>query len=596
MNINKIFKGATSLAVVTLLASCSSDYLSLAPETSVGTDQIVATVDGAKLAVNGMCKAMNTQYSGTEANQLNGEAYINTVYNEVFGPDYISDLWMSSLGANQYKMMLMHEPRYLIPGLPWRYCYNLINLANGVINGIDEAEGDEDERNFVKAQALTFRAHGYLKAMQLYGPRFEDAKNGETYCLVLREEQGTGDAPIVTYKTIMDLIYSDLQTAIELYDASGVERENIWEPDGTVARGLLCRAAMWNHDYATAQKMANEARKSYPVMDMKTYMSGFCDLNDEIMWAQSAEDSDIYYWSWGSHYTVNGRYVDTWGVGGGAMNIDLYRQMDPNDQRKVMYFMPDKVKAVTSAQNPGKITEADFWNSDLVSSTNMDVAVGAFKRDRDKPNLKFGLYNLCVFYSKKYREEIFTGSLSNKTGTDGFQCYYSVGQKGDVLIAKGQYATLKTTQFGAHYKFWSIAPYGTSYYPFMRGAEMCLNEAESAYYNGDVSTAQKCLAEVKKQRITGYTTCTLTGDALLDAIKLERRVELWGEGYCFPDLKRWNQPLERRAWVVDDPTSGNCPAEYSATIAPDYMNGWRWIIPAIETDYNHAADIKLLEY
>ncbi|HRJ16686.1 MAG TPA: RagB/SusD family nutrient uptake outer membrane protein, partial [Saprospiraceae bacterium] len=42
-----------------------------------------------------------------------------------------------------------------------------------------------------------------------------------------------------------------------------------------------------------------------------------------------------------------------------------------------------------------------------------------------------------------------------------------------------------------------------------------------------------------------YVLSTNSGQALLDEIWFHRRVELWGEGVRFTDLKRLNLPLNR---------------------------------------------------
>lgn len=48
-----------------------------------------------------------------------------------------------------------------------------------------------------------------------------------------------------------------------------------------------------------------------------------------------------------------------------------------------------------------------------------------------------------------------------------------------------------------------------------------------------------------KNRDASYTLSTNTGQALIDEIMVQRRVELWGEGFRFLDLKRLNLPLDR---------------------------------------------------
>lgn len=80
--------------------------------------------------------------------------------------------------------------------------------------------------------------------------------------------------------------------------------------------------------------------------------------------------------------------------------------------------------------------------------------------------------------------------------------------------------------------------------PLMRAAEMYLIEAEAKARIGD-ATAANVLFQLISKRDPAYVPSTLTGQALIDHILIHRRVELWGEGFRFYDLKRLNQPLDR---------------------------------------------------
>lgn len=89
--------------------------------------------------------------------------------NDAFGPDCHVGMGMSQWG---YEIMTGQSPwkkdNYVMNVLPWKYCYNLIQQANSILDGIDGAEGDQAQKAFVKAQVLTLRAHGYTKLMQYY--------------------------------------------------------------------------------------------------------------------------------------------------------------------------------------------------------------------------------------------------------------------------------------------------------------------------------------------------------------------------------------------------------------------------------------------
>ena len=47
------------------LSACSSDYLETAPESEMGTPTVLSTTKNAEMALNGICKAMTTQWHGS---------------------------------------------------------------------------------------------------------------------------------------------------------------------------------------------------------------------------------------------------------------------------------------------------------------------------------------------------------------------------------------------------------------------------------------------------------------------------------------------------------------------------------------------------
>lgn len=92
----------------------------------------------------------------------------------------------------------------------------------------------------------------------------------------------------------------------------------------------------------------------------------------------------------------------------------------------------------------------------------------------------------------------------------------------------------------------------------MRTSEMYLIKAEAAAHLGKEAEAQQLLQTLRNARMKEgqkAKTVTETGDALLKEIWIERRKELWGEGFALTDLIRNQQPIERKEYeeviVVD---------------------------------------------
>lgn len=118
--------------------------------------------------------------------------------------------------------------------------------------------------------------------------------------------------------------------------------------------------------------------------------------------------------------------------------------------------------------------------------------------------------------------------------------------------------------------------------PYMRAAEMYLIEAEAAARQGKDAVAADVLFQLNTTRNAAYVKSTSTGATLLDEILTYRRVELWGEGFRFTDLKRMDLPLNRNG------------ANHNAAVAVlfDVPAGdiqWQFLIPRRELDSNKAA-------
>jgi len=120
--------------------------------------------------------------------------------------------------------------------------------------------------------------------------------------------------------------------------------------------------------------------------------------------------------------------------------------------------------------------------------------------------------------------------------------------------------------------------------PYIRLAEMYLILAEAnANLAGKEAEAKAALFTLAKKRDANYTLSTNTGAALINEILFQRRVEFWGEGFRFFDLKRLNQPLDRTT----------VPNYVSASVggvmqigAPSVDNRWQFAIPISEIQAN----------
>lgn len=84
-------------------------------------------------------------------------------------------------------------------------------------------------------------------------------------------------------------------------------------------------------------------------------------------------------------------------------------------------------------------------------------------------------------------------------------------------------------------------------WPLMRVEEMYLIKAEGEAMSGDLPTAKQTLENfVKTYRNPSYVCNASSAEAMQDEIWLQRRMELWGEGFALFDILRLKKPIIRK--------------------------------------------------
>lgn len=84
-------------------------------------------------------------------------------------------------------------------------------------------------------------------------------------------------------------------------------------------------------------------------------------------------------------------------------------------------------------------------------------------------------------------------------------------------------------------------------WPLMRVEEMYLIKAEGEAMSGNLTTAKQTLEDfVKTYRNPSYTCTATSAQAMQDEIWLQRRMELWGEGFALFDILRLKKPIIRK--------------------------------------------------
>ncbi len=533
----KILKYSFYAAVALCTASCGENYLELSPEEYTTKTQLYDSPETAQFAVNGLGRLMCKQYLSNQG--FNGEGTVYT-YNCEYEGDGVQKLdytgWANLINSN-YNQNNTNTNLHVT----WYYYYRVIGNANQILANIPEEASSaalKNEWDYIRAQALTFRAYSYTMLSQLYCRRWTD-RNGQSRGLVMRIDTSTDPLPCSTLAQTYEQIYKDLDEAISLFKSCGKERSNDvkmrWLPDESVAHAIYSRAALIRNDWQNAVTHSQEASKGYSIMGTEEYMAGFNTANKEWIWEAFEDDTQpIYYYSFYNYMSAS--------CAGSAsrsyppcISKQLVDPIDPSDTRLAMYAIPTM--------------------EELISD-------GAIEVDADGNITKYPT-----------RNKVTKGAFFNRVRKD--------------FTNAGRTYSITSVGYYLGTKFLVKSGVGDGCVPIFRLAEMLYNEAEAQYRLGNEAAAQQCLNKATQPYQENYN-CTKTGQDLWDEIVALRKFDLWSEGHSWFDLKRWGVSMERKTWEE----GGSWIKEFAAkagNYGPEGRNNWTYVIPQMETNYNNLV-------
>lgn len=488
-NISKWMIGACLLAVT--VTSCKDSFLDKVPTSSVSPETVFSNMDNAYATINGLHRSLYRQWYSVQAE---GGQSANILYMEVLGEDFVMTGAANGWFNNEYKWQQNHNANSNMVRFNYGFYYSLIGNANQIITYIDETPGSELDINFIKAQALTYRAWSYFQMVQLYGPRYVRGGDNSGMGMSLILEPSADVVPRSTVEDTYIQINKDLDDAIALF-ANARSRPNNSHLNVDVAKGIKARVALTQQNYPVAAQMAREARQGYRLMNDQEYLSGFSDYNlPESMWGfLHRDDQPTYFYSF---YAYVGNFSSTNTRGNPkAINSLLYARIADTDVRK------------------------QLWDS---TGNNPDFPVADGGVRRPYMNAKFLLEN-------------------------------PGNSNGDMML--------------------------------MRTSEMILIEAEALARSDQEEAAIDVIYELAHTRDPNYTKSTKRGDELIEHILTQRRIELWGEGFRFYDLKRLGLPLDRNGANHD----GTLTVTFDV---PANDPRWLFLIPQGELDRTQNVVIQ----
>ena len=407
----------------------------------------------------------------------------------------------------------------------WRDYFLFVNEINQFLNNVDDSEAmavNPEKVNGLKAEMKFLRANIYSKMIKMFGgiPIFETAFGlGSEF-----------NIPRNSYEECVTFIVKELDEAAailpETRPASEFGRATKLAALAVKARTLLFAASKLHdpatlpsgplYDYAKATKWKDAADAAKVIIDLvggrdliatpnaAAYQKLFLSANQDILFARSYGEtlydfgldvnslpdqtqSPSGYGGWGLSSPTHNFALEFNMADGSTTSGPSYVAATPNANREMRYYADLNYQgAMFRGRAVDYALATDASQADGLDSAN-GSSVGS--SGNDNHSSKTG-YNI-----RKFQDEELT------TTTD-----ISAGRP----------------------------------YVLYRLAEVYLNYAEAKAEMGEDAEAKIYLNKVSARAL--QPEITLGGDALKEAIKRERRIELAFEGHNFWDERRWMNP------------------------------------------------------
>jgi hypothetical protein len=528
--------------VAITITSCSEDFLETKPTDAISSADALATADNMALILNGLHRGLYSQSQtilpGGDTSRA-GEHFWVPMGDALSG-GLIHSANANNLGWRTTMQWLDHtQETALTNEILWYHRYNIIASANAIINKATDGSIPEDARlKEIIGQAYTYRAYAYLSLVQHFGKGYliGNPASDPGVPLLFSSDAPFTSAPRSTVKEIYDQCMLDVDDAISYFQgatarpsgsAEGKSQLNI-----DVAYGLKARIALNSGQWRIAADAAKLARQNYPIMDEGDWKAGFnTNLLPEVIWGSNVIDAETTFFR--SYFYLMSNDFNGSQIRSNPKIADR-RLVDaiPDTDYRGDVFLPDAPNSSSSAAN-GTGGWANNTNPLYTTEAEFNAEINRIR----------GLYGL----------------------TSGHRTHPYMNFK------------MKMKNPG------SIDPDDIIY---MRSSEMYLIEAEAEAMLSNVTAAQNALRPLGEARDSAYDVTVYNSQAaLMEHIKFQRGLELWGEGFGYTDKIRWDEGIDHAA----NGGSGASEVLYQAAFRqekPSINNDWIFKIPQKEIDAN----------
>lgn len=518
---HKILKFAIVFAIIAGFSSCESEFLQTVPTDAVSTEIAMNSTDNMMLAMNGVHRTLYAQNGRISA--YAGQQFI--IPTAEYGA---SDALHTTVGNGWHRSRLqwnMHTSATRSDlDWVWYHFYNIIGSVNNIINAAD-ALPESDELHNILGQAYTYRAWAHFYLVRFFAKAYmigNPATDLGVPIMTATEPPYEG-LERSTVQQVYDQITADLATAITHF-GSETDREDLSHLNIDVAHGVAARVYLTIGEWDLAAQHANAARQDYTLMSETQYKNGFNNWdNPEWIWgSKMIQDQTSYYYSY-FYYCSNNFNGSQVRSNPKIVNYELADQIPATDYRGdlILKDAPSTFDDWDEGLNAGR----------YASEAQYDAAVTTY----------YGIVNSSTRHNLMPYMHI---KLSQSNGP-------------------------------------TIDPMDVIH---MRAGEMYLIEAEAlARQTGKAAQAQQVLYELVSERDPSYVQSTNTGQALIDEILLQRRIELMFEGFRWFDMLRNDEELDLTGNTGADP---NLYIDGMQQDRPSINDRWIFLIPQREINAN----------
>ncbi|MCB4799233.1 RagB/SusD family nutrient uptake outer membrane protein [Neotamlana laminarinivorans] len=520
---------ALTMLVFTLV-SCSEEYLENVPTDSISEAAALSSPENMELILEGLHRMMYAQTPLEGATwSRTGESHFIPSLDAIGGSIIHSSPGNGWMSADLAWNMHTNSNSTTLYNF-WFQRYHFVASANSIINEIENNNYTYTEQiNNILAQSYAYRAWAYWRLVTTFSKGYiiGDPSTDLGVPLLLEKGAPYESAPRGTVQDVYDQIESDINKSVTYFQNASAP-DNKSQISINAAYGIKARIALSKGDWSTAAESAELARNGYPIMGESEWLSGFntYDLS-EVIWGGQVIDTETNYFASYFYYVAFAFNGSQNRSNPKLISKELYDAIPDTDYRNQAWLplAPNTNPSASNDQGGSYLTDPNYDNEDDFWDAWSEIieTYGATTAHNTHP-----------YMNVKFKQEN-PGSIDPD----------------DVI--------------------------------YMRSSEMVLIEAEAKAMMNDISGAQDALDILGSARDTAFDkTAYATQNALMEQIKWQRKVELWGEGFSYHDAIRWDEAIDH----TNSGASFNLYQDGFMQDRPSINDDWIFKIPQQEIDAN----------